>query len=94
MTPDLAATAAVCSVRYALGRSTYVVGDVAALVRALWPSLDPRTRSVVLRDLREAIERDDVARVGARASALFPLGMDCDRAVWLALYSDLEAPCP
>jgi hypothetical protein len=90
ITQDEADTAAICALRYAMGRMTYLVGDAADLIRHLWPSLSPSIRSVILSELREAKAQD--ANVRASNGDMFSrrLGMDCDRAVWVRLLSDLE----
>lgn len=62
-----------CAVRYALGRATYIVSDVAVEVRRCWPLLDARDRAVIRRDLVEALDRSGV------------LGMAMDHDVWVRL---------
>ena len=72
-------TMVVCTVRYALGRRSYVVGDVAGIVRWSWSDLRPGIRSVVLRDVSEAVER---AEAGGST-----VGMQMDHDVWVLLRS-------
>jgi hypothetical protein len=48
-------TAMVCSVRYALGRSTYVVGDVARMVEHHLDAIPNMTRTVIVRDIEQAL---------------------------------------
>lgn len=62
-----------CAVRYALGRATYIVSDVAVEVRRCWPLLDARDRGVIRRDIAEAL------------SGRGPLGMQMDHDVWADL---------
>ncbi|MCY1275356.1 hypothetical protein D9M69_470750 [compost metagenome] len=70
----------IAATRYALGRQTYVVGDICdGLVRA-WPLIPEQTRAVLRRDIEEAFQRDDEAR--AEGATCRALGMDCDRAQW------------
>jgi len=83
-------TLTVCAFRYALGRRTYIVGDVARVTGQLRTKISPEIRDVIVRDLKEAIDRDDYAREQGRIDAL-PLGMDCDRKEWVRLYDILRS---
>ena len=74
---DLMVTAAV---RYCLGRSSYIVGDCVDWLLANWERFEPGCRLVILRDISEAIQRDDEAR--ERGDQYLPLGMDMDRREW------------
>ena len=74
---DLMVTAAV---RYCLGRSSYIVGDCVDWLLANWERFEPGCRLVILRDISEAIQRDDEAR--ERGDEHKPLGMDMDRREW------------
>lgn len=47
----------VSAVRYALGRSSYVVPSTVGLLRERWGSVDGSVREVILRDVREFVER-------------------------------------
>ena len=49
------ATIAFCSVRYAMGRRTYVVGDVCALVKRLRPMMLESAVTTLLREIERAI---------------------------------------
>jgi len=83
-------TLVICAVRYALGRMTYVVGDVARI--AATADISKHARDVIVRDLGEAIDRDNYARSSGE-DALYgglPLGMNCDRREWELLYNDLR----
>ena len=97
-------TLVISAVRYALGRMTYIVGDTARI--AATADITPQARDVIIRDLAEAIERDNYARskgedarskgedarseVQNALCGLFPLGMNCDRREWELLYNDLR----
>ena len=84
-------TLVISAVRYALGRMTYVVGDVARI--AATADISKHARDVILRDLGEAIDRDDLARSEGKTplSGGLPLGMNCDRKEWELLYADLKS---
>lgn len=60
---------AVASVRYCLGRSTYIVSDCVEWLLRNWHHIEPNTKFVINRDVEEAFLRNDV-------------GMDCDRREW------------
>ena len=47
----------ICSVRYALGRRSYVVSDVCDAVRATCGNIDANTQFVIRRDIAEELER-------------------------------------
>ena len=93
LNPDQAFTAALCSIRYAMGRMSYINAEVTDLARALWPSLSTRARAVILTELNDAIERDQVEREGHNGDpGMAPrLGMDVDRAQWVALRNWMAA---
>ena len=63
---------AYAAVRYALGRQSYIVSDVAAAVEAVRERLTPDDRAVILADID-------------RAESERGLGMDCDAAAWRGL---------
>lgn len=65
----------VCSVRYALGRSTYIVSEIASSVKSAWPHIQNATKNVILRDIEEALRRTDGGL----------LGMKCDHDTWSEL---------
>lgn len=58
-----------CAFRYALGRSTYVVGTIADIIGSNWDQIVPVQREMYKREIREAIDR-------GRA------GMDMDVKAW------------
>lgn len=77
------------AVRYCLGRQTYIVNSCADWLIEQWPNISERCKSVIKRDVDQAIADDDEAR--AAGANHRPLGWDCDRADWLrvrALWSD------
>lgn len=48
-------TLAVCSVRYALGRQTYITYDVARIVRERWSMLLEQDQATIRRDIERAL---------------------------------------
>ena len=62
----------VCAFRYALGRQTYVVDYVASCLQKHWHELSKGDRSLIIREIGEAIERGQA-------------GHDCDVRQWRAL---------
>ena len=79
---------AIAAFRYCLGRSSYIVGDCADWLGHKWPTLPPNVRTVIERDLREAIQRDDQSR--QERDQHHPLGMDMDRRTWLGVMAMIE----
>ena len=67
----------VSAIRYALGRSTYIVGSTCETVRAFWPHMTEVNREVLLRDVEEELVR--VVRDGRT------LGMQMDHDEWSRL---------
>lgn len=55
--------------RYCLGRRTYIVGACIEWLRTYWPLVAAGTRSVIICDTAQAIERDEA-------------GMDMDKRAW------------
>ena len=70
-------TLLICSVRYAMGRMTYVVDDVCNLVQLYAGALSKKDRDVILHDVNEEIKR------ATREGRL--LGMQSDHNRWCAL---------
>lgn len=66
----------ISAVRYALGRRTYIVGVTVEEVLNSWPDLSDNTRSVILRDVRDAHELGD------------DMGHPCDRAEWMRILKE------
>jgi len=85
---DQLSTAVLCTVRYALGRMTYIVGDAVALVRSTWSDLSENDRKIIIRDIREAYYRDTLSR--AQGKTMCALGMEMDRRVWMDLLREIE----
>lgn len=72
----------VCAVRYALGRMSYVVGDVCKYIANKKDSLSEHCKAIIARDIEEEIERHH--RSG------YTCGMECDEKDWLQLLEVLK----
>lgn len=59
----------VCSFRYALGRRTYIVNDIASFIISNIKQMQNRTLKLIVREIVQAIDRDGV-------------GDDCDKRDW------------
>lgn len=75
-TPELE-TLIVCSVRYALGRKSYIVSDVCSLTKKFWEAIPKSTKLVIRKAISEAID------FAAKKSSL--VGMKCDHDNWVEL---------
>lgn len=60
---------ALAAVRYCLGRASYIVGDCVDWLYEQWPALDENVRTVIARDVDQALREGRV-------------GMDMDREQW------------
>lgn len=67
-----------CAVRYALGRTSYMVGMVAEELRRVASFLPSELRVVIARDISEALNRNEA-------------GDPCDQREWKACLSLLES---
>ena len=65
------------SVRYTLGRRSYVVEETNELVRKYLPKIDNNTLGILIRDIELEADRGI-------------LGMDFDKTTWLALLDTLK----
>ena len=72
----------ICAVRYALGRMSYIVGEVAQYVFYKRKTLSVECINIIVRDIEEEMERYHAA--GQK------LGMDCDERTWKKLLEDLK----
>lgn len=63
-----------CSVKYALGRRTYIVGVVTDFITENIKELTPKTKAVIIRDIEECND----------------LGDDCDKEDWKELLNKLK----
>ena len=65
------------SVRYTLGRRSYVVEETNELVRKYLPKIDNNALGILIRDIELEADRD-------------MLGMDFDKKMWLTLLDTLK----
>lgn len=72
----------ICAVRYALGRMSYIVGDVCRYVALKQPSLSQNCINIIVRDIEEELER--YHKCGQT------LGMECDERMWVRLLERLK----
>lgn len=75
-TADLACLI-ICSVRYAMGRMTYVPHEVADIVKKTLPDLRDDTLVILDRDIRRELDRGNY-------------GMDCDLKMWEGLLARIK----
>lgn len=76
------------SVRYAFGRMSYAVSDTVDIVIKFWPTLSPKVKTLIKRDLLEAISDDDSSRENGHK--YHRLGMDMDRQSWDRLLAHIQ----
>lgn len=72
----------ICAVRYALGRMSYIVGDVARYVESKRNTLSSQCKNIIIRDIEEELERYHKAGQ--------TLGMECDERTWENLLNLLK----
>ena len=72
----------ICAVRYALGRMSYIVGDVCRYVALKQPDLSQNCINIIIRDIEEELER--YHKCG------HTLGMECDERTWVRLLERLK----
>lgn len=68
------------AMRYYLGRQSYAVEDFCKMLINEWTNLDMMTKSIIIRDIEEAFERDDMSR--KMNDRYRSLGADIDRVSW------------
>jgi hypothetical protein len=68
------------SLRYCLGRRTYVVSKYADWLIANWADIQPNVQRIIERDVEDEFRLDDLARESG--ATYRPLGDDCDRKEW------------
>lgn len=72
-----------CSIRYAMGRRSYITGLIADLYRTYREALTPEQRRQIAREVRRETEMQE--QVGRT------LGDKCDHAAWVDLVVEIEA---
>ena len=83
LSPNEAWTLYLCSLRYAMGRRSYIVGDIVDLYSRVAPHLTRPQREQVASEIREELRR--AAQTGST------LGHDIDHADWTLLAERIEA---
>lgn len=74
---------ALCSLRYAMGRKSYITSSVAEIIEARWNEFSSNDKVTILRDLERAL--------GLASDAGQPLGMTMDDSMWRGLLDRLKA---
>jgi hypothetical protein len=72
-----------CTIRYAMGRRSYITGLVSDMYRTYREILTPDQRRQIAREVRRETEMQE--QVGRT------LGDKCDHAGWVALVAEIEA---
>lgn len=75
-----------CSINYALGRRTYITGEVARQVKRYWNALTDGNKQTLTRNLRS--DMDGWYRVGRQ------IGDACDDKIWRDLIDWMERNIP
>lgn len=70
-------TLLLCAFRYALGRKSYIVSDIASLICVYRKHLSPHTRERIIKEIFYAFESGDY-------------GMEMDKTIWQELSWHLE----
>jgi len=72
------------SVRYCLGRRSYVVSECTDWLIKNWHEIPENTRAIIKQDVEMQFGMDDRCRDIRDSSNIYsPLGDDCDRKRWL-----------
>lgn len=80
ITPD--ETIIICAVRYALGRMSYIVGEVCQYVTFKRKTLSMECLEIIIRDIEEELQRYHTSGQ--------MLGMECDEKLWTRLLELLK----
>ena len=72
----------ICAVRYALGRMSYIVGEVANYVFYKCKTLSKECIDIIIRDIEEELQRYH--------NSGQMLGMECDEKLWTRLLELLK----
>lgn len=72
----------ICAVRYALGRMSYIVGEVCQYVAFKRKALSEQCINIIIRDIEEEMQRYHEAG--------HTLGMECDERTWKNLLAILK----
>lgn len=80
MTPD--EQILICAVRYALGRMSYIVGDVCDYVKLKVDDLSEECKNIMIHDIHDSISYHH--RIGQT------VGFECDERCWINLLNVLK----
>ena len=75
-----------CAMRYCLGRSSYAPSLMIEWLRAHWHQIDPRDRSIIMRDVREAVSASE----GSCGLLSLPYAREWRDLAWWAEAQDAE----
>ena len=81
------ATLLLCSMRYAIGRMTYMPSNVARMIRESWGKLSQNDRDLLKRDLKDEIQ---FRERGFEDDQWKGLGHECDYHTWHDLMKWME----
>lgn len=70
----------ISSLRYALGRRTYITGETAEFIKRYPELIDEKVKDVMLKDLEEYFQKRET----------FKFDDECDFNTWKSLYNWLE----
>lgn len=85
------------SVRYCLGRMTYVVSECSEIVRIHWKDISKGAKSVIKKDIQCLIQQhtdfihNEKYQQQISVEGYSILGMECDAFVWIELLNWIEA---
>lgn len=71
-------TLILCAFRYALGRKSYIVSDIASLISDYSEHIEPHIKERICKEIKEAIENNNY-------------GMDMDKQIWSDLQESINA---
>lgn len=90
LTPPEKLTLFLGAFRYYLGRASYAVSEFTALLAKHWDDVDPYTKNLILKELKEELDKDTKQRDDPSFDGWCCLGHDCDRQSWLTLYNTIN----
>ena len=79
-----------CAFRYALGRMSYIVSDVAELIELHWTKLPEKTQTLIVKELGKAIREHENNSKEDYLGKFGRLGMEQDYRVWKRLFEKVK----